>query len=46
MEETYQVQELKYSNMEMESKGLDAELENEGNWEDLENFEAVMPQVD
>lgn len=46
MEETYQVQELKYSNMEMESKSLDAELENEGNWEDLDNFEAVVPYVD
>lgn len=46
MEETYQVQELTYSNMEMETKSLDAELENEGNWEDMENFEAVMPQVD
>lgn len=46
MEEIYQVQELKYSNMEMESKSLDAELENEGNWEDLDNFEAVMLQVD
>lgn len=44
--ETCQVQELKYSNMEMESKSLDAELENEGNWEDLDNFEAVMLQVD
>lgn len=34
--------------MEMESKGLDAELENEGNWEDLDNFEAVVhvPYVD
>lgn len=46
MKETYQVQELRYSNMEMETRSLDAELENEGNWEDLDNFEAVMPQVD
>lgn len=46
MEETDQVQELKYSNMEMESKSLDAELENEGNGEELENFDAVVPRVD
>lgn len=45
MEETYQVQELKYSNMEMETKSLDAELKIEGNWEDLDNFEAVVPHV-
>lgn len=32
--------------MEMETRSLDAELEYEGNWEDLDNFEAVMPQVD
>lgn len=46
MEETYQVQELTYSNMEMETKSLDAELEIEGNWEDLDKFEAVVPYVD
>lgn len=46
MKETYQVQELRYSNMEMETRSLDAELENEGNWEDLDNFEAVVPYVD
>lgn len=28
--------------MEMEIRGLDVELENEGNWEDLDNFEVVM----
>lgn len=26
----------------MEFKGLDVELENEGNWEDLDKFEVVV----
>lgn len=28
--------------MEMEIRSFDVELENEGNWEDLDNFEVVM----